>query len=791
MEVLPEADCEEDATITDDEEGVRELKSRLSNIRTTPTVTHIAKPRPQVDLSKCPSSYKENSPQEKLMLAMAENFCQQYALLYPDNKPLLLCPVNECGVQKFVSTTLRSTLLSYPELYNWEGCASFVSDYLSLELLDPPFELPKQLSSPTWVLQTQRGTCFDFSSVLCSLLLGAGYNAYCVSGYATKEMCLLDQSRQECPLLQTPKIQGKTEEPEKTMRKYSVKPPRDLHSSFEKLQEEKRHTEAKEAALKEQLEDERLQKEKERPPPDPLLGLRVHSWVLVLSGNREEPENFFIDPLTGKRYSTTNENFLGIESVWNHQNYWVNKQDCAFGCGEMTFDMGDLSKWEYMLCGLTSQSMSNISEPKTLQESEDEEEEEMDELKVFEMPQSWVTKIDISAPDMEMRFPGGMKVVQYRKAKLEKFAPYLLKDGLVTKLTIYKDLDCTQPSTIKEWFSHRSDCLDERELHTDSNVTSEHFRPGRRDALRCHRYVTLVPETERQMDFYSHTRTDGLARRIEKPFEMTETFEDRTDFLFNRHVVYGKQVKVIWAGEAFEQRPLRRVEERFHRDPSKPASKDVAERVFMMSDRRIQVTYHLEDDRIIPAWLNFMKPKEPADSQKAQAFTPQMVSGFQVDRSAKPYKNLQLYEMLVELMKDEENVELQIRDSEKAIKSILSSRKKEEINTDLLISIYNTMRNEMAHRHMKEKERMAKEKKQRQEKKELDLLAPFQARLGQPEACLTEFKQLLDNKTSRSQSRIKKEEEELQKSQFTLTAEDKDDLPTAALKPSSGSTSSK
>lgn len=59
------------------------------------------------------------------------------------------------------------------------------------------------------------------------------------------------------------------------------------------------------------------------------------------------------------------------------------------------------------------------------------------------------------------------------------------------------------------------------------------------------------------MDFYSHTRTDGLARRIEKPFGMTETFKDRTDFLFYRHVVYGKQVKVIWAGEAFEQRPLR------------------------------------------------------------------------------------------------------------------------------------------------------------------------------------------------------------------------------------------
>lgn len=72
-----------------------------------------------------------------------------------------------------------------------------------------------------------------------------------------------------------------------------------------------------------------------------------------------------------------------------------------------------------------------------------------------------------------------------------------------------------------------------------------------------HRYVTLVPETERQMDFYGHTRTDGLARRIEKSLEMTENFEDRTDFLFYRHVVYGEQIKVIRAGEALNQRPIK------------------------------------------------------------------------------------------------------------------------------------------------------------------------------------------------------------------------------------------
>lgn len=54
--------------------------------------------------------------------------------------------------------------------------------------------------------------------------------------------------------------------------------------------------------------------------------------------------------------------------------------------------------------------------------------------------------------DMETRYPGGVKVTQYRKAKLERFAPYLLPDGLVTRLTAYMDLDC-------ESAAHRRDTL--------------------------------------------------------------------------------------------------------------------------------------------------------------------------------------------------------------------------------------------------------------------------------------------------------------------------------------------
>uniref|UniRef100_A0A4W5P0I4 Dynein regulatory complex subunit 7 n=1 Tax=Hucho hucho TaxID=62062 RepID=A0A4W5P0I4_9TELE len=785
MEVLPKVESVKEVAIDEAEEDRQdETAASTLMLKSNPNRPERAQ---EVDLSQYPTSYKENSPQEKLLLAIADNFCCQYMHLYPDRKPLLLCPLNECGVQKCVSTTLRPTLLSYPELYSWEGCASFVSEFLSLELLDPPIDPPRHLYSPTWLMQTQRGSCFDFSTLLCSLLLGAGYNAYCVSGYAVKEMCLLNQSLQECPLL------GKATEQKRQVKKYSVKPPRDLRSGFEQRQEERRQSDAQAILLKKQQEAERLQEERERLPPDPLLGLRVHCWVLILSGNREVPENFFIDPLTGKSLSTTNKCFLGIESIWNHQNYWVNMQDCRFGCAEMNFDLGDAVKWEYLLYGTTGQSLLLIPDMKKQQEAEDDEEVHPNlALSLTLLLNSALVPFTLDST----RCPGGMKVIQYRKAKLEKFAPYLLPDGLVTRLTTYSDLDCE--FTVKEWYQHRHDHLEERELKKTSNVNIEHFRPGRSYALKSHRYITMAPETERQMDFYSHARADGLARRVEMPFEMTETFEDRPDFIYHRHVVFGKRVKVFGPSntEAPDQgqRPLQKVVERFNRDRSKPAGEDVAERIFLVSEDRIQVTYHREDDRIIPAWRNFIKPRDSGDSQNPHSFTPQMASTFQVDPFEKPSKNLFLYEMLVHMMKEEERVALKVKESEKEVRAILGVREQEESSIELHISIYNTARNERARCHREALERTAKEERLRQEEKELDFLAPFLAQLGDPENltrqaalqlrndCLADLKQRLIDKANLIQARFERETQELQqkqqwyqKNQLTMTKEDEDE----------------
>lgn len=46
---------------------------------------------------------------------------------------------------------------------------------------------------------------------------------------------------------------------------------------------------------------------------------------------------------------------------------------------------------------------------------------------------------------LEHRYPGGEKVTFYRKAKLERFGLYLQSDGLITRLTTYKDLSCVCP----------------------------------------------------------------------------------------------------------------------------------------------------------------------------------------------------------------------------------------------------------------------------------------------------------------------------------------------------------
>ncbi|CAM9369132.1 unnamed protein product [Discosporangium mesarthrocarpum] len=63
--------------------------------------------------AKPPQGYTSNTNKEALSLEYISNFRQQFESVYPSRRRLFLTSPNEYGVEKFVCTTLRPTLLPY------------------------------------------------------------------------------------------------------------------------------------------------------------------------------------------------------------------------------------------------------------------------------------------------------------------------------------------------------------------------------------------------------------------------------------------------------------------------------------------------------------------------------------------------------------------------------------------------------------------------------------------------------------------------------------------------------
>jgi hypothetical protein len=106
-------------------------------------------------------------------------------------------------------------------------------------------------------MKMQSGNCFDLSVLLASLLIGIGCDAYVVSGYATREVTLMDETKTRIPIPEftspetdivrshyrshnKPIPKELSNEPETAVSsKYKIKAPRTLKSSFIERQEAK------------------------------------------------------------------------------------------------------------------------------------------------------------------------------------------------------------------------------------------------------------------------------------------------------------------------------------------------------------------------------------------------------------------------------------------------------------------------------------------------------------------------------------------------------------------------
>lgn len=77
-----------------------------------------------------------------------------------------------------------------------------------------------------------------------------------------------------------------------------------------------------------------------------------------------------------------------------------------------------------------------------------------------------------------------------------------------------------------------------------------------------------------------------------------------------------------------------KITERFLRNPEKPADEDVAERVFMILDERIQLRYHCREDHITASKREFLRRTEVDSKGNKIIMTPDMCISFEVGPEA-------------------------------------------------------------------------------------------------------------------------------------------------------------
>ena len=285
-----------------------------------------------------PDSYKSNTTREELCLEYIDSFLRQFKSLYPKRKQPYMIIENEHGLRKFVCSAVRPSQIPFSELYDMYECSAFLAGYILYEPLDPPTRPPRIVFSPTETLKRHTGDCFDLSTLLCSLLIGSGYDAYVVCGYAPRHVTLRDQSLTLCPMATTSndiytKMKIKIEDDEISDTEESSYIP--LDNSVKKSFYIANQIEVKRVEALDKFElwipDPPVSTSVERVEEhDDLINgdRRQHAWVMVCAGRREVKDNVFFESSTGRVYSTSNSPYFGVDSVWNHRNFWaINNTD--------------------------------------------------------------------------------------------------------------------------------------------------------------------------------------------------------------------------------------------------------------------------------------------------------------------------------------------------------------------------------------------------------------------------------------------------------------------------------
>ncbi|XP_055529114.1 coiled-coil domain-containing protein lobo [Wyeomyia smithii] len=599
---------------------------------------------------------------------------------------------------------------------------------------------PTRLLSPDTVLKRRKANSFELATLLCSYLIGNGFAACVVSGYATREIVNNDQRRVSCPYVPCP-AQDSVEKEVTEPSKYHLRDPPDLRSRYlldleqeklNKIEEEQRKLdEARQKAIE----------ELERPAEDVKAGHRVHAWVVVIlnapwcykpgyremivdpvSGERvlRPPSAFFIEPASGFRYEVDAPCYLGVESVWNQHNYYVNKQQPITDIKNMRWDFKNTSDWEHFLPG----------EPYELREDcvvpEDQEplttEEELEKEKHLDLPASWVGPLSVTMKQFEERFPNGSKVIHFKRAVYERFAPYSNMIGLVKRLTLYETLEYENPTTRWEWYINRDDLLEMIKHDYESQETEETFAKGRSDSLRMLQRSSAA-NRECKLSFFSQYRFDSLRELVYHPSYVRESYDQRDDMLYFRE--FKNEPRNL---DTLEGCKLTRITEKFQRNPSKEAVRDIATRTCYIEENRIVLQFHYNDDCITASTREFIKPPKSEMGEEVP-YDPNGTSGY-ISNSWEPQPtHLELFLLLKEQLKAEESSSHAFRCRVAETETLLSERRKQIESPKLKFSLFDPLRNEEARRARLQKYEQVRAREEMIRQQQADFLGPFLLRM--------------------------------------------------------------
>ena len=460
-----------------------------------------------------PNSYKDNTLKEELVLEHLIQYRKEFANAIDPKRDLFLYPMNETSKFKFICTTIRSTKVPYPELYEYNQCAKFLADFIEYEELNPPNEFPKYIPSPENVMLWQIGDCFDISIALCSLLIGAGYDAYCVYGKAPRFVTTKDESNLPPPDFPDDlKVIDVDLNELSNVKKIEITPYKKKiisETDFESRQEKDKNIH--EQWVKENVIND---DEPELRRYDPLNGKRLHCWVLLKPNKRLE-QSIFVEPVSGRLYDIEDSPFEMIDAIFNNNNFWINL-DTTKPVKQVNLDLNNTDVWEFVM-------LSPV-------EGADEDNNQ----NIIDMPPPWSNKIYISQWAYHNRVPLSTQTFYFQKTKVEKFSVYSQIDGRTLVIYKYKDFARLRLEEVEIRYRNRRDKLFKTFKYPYQHKIVNLYLPGQENGWKR---IEEVEGTYKKIDYFDTNFDTGLIYR-EEIFgkEIVHKYRSRDDRVFERKI---------------------------------------------------------------------------------------------------------------------------------------------------------------------------------------------------------------------------------------------------------------